>query len=367
MGRGAPDAMGRGAPDEMGRGAPVAMGLGAREMTDVLPIGSPARSHVSARDVATLARAVRVLAAFPRRSVTELGDIGSVELTWEAVDALGTESRGEVVFGLSRARGVGRLVIEEALAHRVIAVVLGGEAGRAAWLARLGLGERGIVAGIVASLLHALGASFSISLVAPHVAEVAEEAGVAIALAVTVVEVAGWARLEVPLAWLADAVPAGADPAHVGTLAIEVRVELARTRLAAAELAGVVPGHAIVFDNEPRLAFDVEEARAVSVAIGAHVARARLAENGCVTLEDVFQPAPAASAEIVVELGRLTMTGDEVVGLVPGAVLTLGRLGATPVALRVGEEIWAEGELVEVDGALGVRVTALSRPDLPMR
>jgi flagellar motor switch/type III secretory pathway protein FliN len=61
------------------------------------------------------------------------------------------------------------------------------------------------------------------------------------------------------------------------------------------------------------------------------------------------------------------MTGDEVVGLVPGAVLTLGQPGAAPVALRVGEEIWAEGELVDDDGALGVRVTARSRPGVPTR
>jgi type III secretion protein Q len=335
--------------------------------TDVLPTGSPERSRVSARDVATLVRAARVLAVFPRRSAIELGDVGSVGLTWQTVDALGPESRGEVAFALSHALGVGRLVIDEALAHRVVAVALGGEDRPGAALARLGLGERGVVAGIVASLLHALGAPFSISLVAPHVAEVAKEGGVAIALAVTVAHVAGWARLEVPSAWLASGVPAvvgGADPR---ALAFEVRVELARTRLAEAELAGVVPGDAIVFDGEPRFAFDACALRAVRVVIGAHASRAHLAENGCITLEDGFRPAPAAPLEVVAELGRLTMTGEEVVGLEPGAVLTLGRLGTAPVALRVGEEIWAEGELVDVDGALGVRVTARSPSGAPTR
>jgi len=38
-------------------------------------------------------------------------------------------------------------------------------------------------------------------------------------------------------------------------------------------------------------------------------------------------------------------------------VLAFGRVGASPVALRVGGEIWAEGELCDVDGELGVRVT----------
>ena len=65
----------------------------------------------------------------------------------------------------------------------------------------------------------------------------------------------------------------------------------------------------------------------------------------------------AAHIEVIAELGRLVLRGEEVAGLGPGSVLVLGRAGASPVALRVGDEIWAEGELVDVDGELGVRVT----------
>ena len=64
-------------------------------------------------------------------------------------------------------------------------------------------------------------------------------------------------------------------------------------------------------------------------------------------------------------MGRLRLRGAEVAGLGPGAVLTLGRVGASPVALRVGGEIWAVGELVDVDGELGVRVTSTRRSGLP--
>lgn len=73
----------------------------------------------------------------------------------------------------------------------------------------------------------------------------------------------------------------------------------------------------------------------------------------------------AAPVEVVAELGRVTLRGDEVAGLAPGSVLVFGRAGA--IALRVGDEIWAEGELVDVDGALGVRVTSVSRPGLADR
>jgi flagellar motor switch/type III secretory pathway protein FliN len=52
------------------------------------------------------------------------------------------------------------------------------------------------------------------------------------------------------------------------------------------------------------------------------------------------------------------------VALGPGAVPALGRAGAAPIVLRVGGEVWAEGELCDVDGALGVRVTATRRARL---
>ena len=75
----------------------------------------------------------------------------------------------------------------------------------------------------------------------------------------------------------------------------------------------------------------------------------------------------AAPIEVVAELGRFVLRGEEIAGLGPGAVLTLGRAGASPVALRVGDEIWAEGELVDVDGELGVRVTTARRSGSPDR
>ena len=64
----------------------------------------------------------------------------------------------------------------------------------------------------------------------------------------------------------------------------------------------------------------------------------------------------AAPIEVVAELGRITLRGEQVMGLAPGTVLTLGG-GRGSVSLRVGGEPWAEGEIVDVDGEFGVRVT----------
>jgi type III secretion protein Q len=76
---------------------------------------------------------------------------------------------------------------------------------------------------------------------------------------------------------------------------------------------------------------------------------------------DVTAVLAAAPVEVVAEVGRVVLRGDEVLGLGPGVVLSLGGPRVDQVTLRVGDQDWAEGELVEVDGALAVRVTRVVR------
>lgn len=63
--------------------------------------------------------------------------------------------------------------------------------------------------------------------------------------------------------------------------------------------------------------------------------------------------------EAVCELGRVTMTGRELLELRPGAVIPVGRPLAGPVDVTVGGRVVARGELVDVEGEIGVRVTQL--------
>ena len=70
----------------------------------------------------------------------------------------------------------------------------------------------------------------------------------------------------------------------------------------------------------------------------------------------------AAPIEVTAELARLTLRGEELLALAPGVVLTVAAERSRAVVLRAGGEIWAEGELVDVEGELGVRVTRLVRP-----
>ncbi len=62
---------------------------------------------------------------------------------------------------------------------------------------------------------------------------------------------------------------------------------------------------------------------------------------------------------VVVELGRVQLTADEVIRLRAGQLIELGRSPADPVDLVVNGKLLAKGELVEIEGALGVKLLNL--------
>lgn len=64
--------------------------------------------------------------------------------------------------------------------------------------------------------------------------------------------------------------------------------------------------------------------------------------------------------QIAVELGRVPMTAEEIVGLKVGHVIDLNRSAGEPLDLSVNGKVVARGELVEVDGNLGVRILSLA-------
>jgi len=63
------------------------------------------------------------------------------------------------------------------------------------------------------------------------------------------------------------------------------------------------------------------------------------------------------SMPVVVEIGRTTMTLQEVLQIGPGSVVQLERAIGEPVDLYVGDRRLAQGEIVVVDDQLGVRIT----------
>jgi flagellar motor switch/type III secretory pathway protein FliN len=335
-----------------------------------------ARPRETAREHDAAWVAARVLGSLPRTLDLTVGGFGLVTLTWEGYGA-SPALRGEsAAFALSRGRDEGRLALDAALAGRIVAVALGADATVGPSLGRLGPGARGIVAGFVAGVLHAAGAPLAVALAAPPAGGRVEGEGVVVSLRIGAAGATGWAALEVPRGWLEDAVGLPSEPRELAALAVDAAVELGRTSLTAGELSSVAPGDAVVFDGVPAL--DAPGPWGVRLVIGEHGAAATVTPDGAVVLAGSFWPvsAPADGAargrgdttaltalpiEVVAEVARVRLRGDELVALQPGRPLVVDGVRAGPVVLRVSGQPWAEGTLADVDGELAIRVTRLRR------
>ncbi len=94
------------------------------------------------------------------------------------------------------------------------------------------------------------------------------------------------------------------------------------------------------------------------VALGADVAVPPAPGNSPMTDPDKTVHAIALDAPIVVrvEVASVTLSAREWAALAPGDVLETGTPLTSPVVLRVAGQEVARGELVDVDGELGVRI-----------
>ena len=115
-----------------------------------------------------------------------------------------------------------------------------------------------------------------------------------------------------------------------------------------------IPG-AIVQAAEPfeELA-TVNSARSgiVEMAAAEAIASVHVPELPLATLYDLALP-------ISIELGRTSMTVQEVLQLGRGSVIELDRLAGEPVDIFVGDRRFAEGEVVVLGENFGVRITRI--------
>jgi type III secretion system YscQ/HrcQ family protein len=142
-------------------------------------------------------------------------------------------------------------------------------------------------------------------------------------------------------------------------------------------LAGLAGGDVVLFER-----CGVRDARGgpVTLRLGRGGFAARL-DGASVVIEEAYRLNPGAAnmeldsshkaaaaadqllrelpVEVVCELGRVTMSGKELLELRPGAVIPAGRPLAGPVDLTVGGRVVARGELVDVEGEIGVRITQM--------
>lgn len=163
-----------------------------------------------------------------------------------------------------------------------------------------------------------------------------------------------------------------------------LHVVAGQTELALSDWAGARVGDAILVDDawcRPSAEGWAGEAR-LRFAWGRSRWRARPAEDGSVltvtgwaceaeggtmtdheagegrpfTPEDVLAELPLA---LTVELGRIALTAQQALELQPGQTLLLGRRPGDPVELRAGAKLLARGDLVDVEGELGVRLVEI--------
>ena len=196
----------------------------------------------------------------------------------------------------------------------------------------------------------------------------------------------GSARLIVPDE-MALAAPAARSPsstlrrAHrLEPFTASLSLELARVQLAGARISSLEIGDVLAFDTP---APNVEQAVPAQLRVGRGaiggelrgdalyiISPFRLYDVADMTQEHTPRLSDEAAAdqllrelnvEIVCELGRVSMSGRELVELEPGAVVQIARPLSGPIDLTVGGRLVARGELVDVEGDLGVRLTEIVR------
>ncbi len=203
-------------------------------------------------------------------------------------------------------------------------------------------------------------------------------------LAVRVGGVRGRAALLVPRSLRAVAPPASV-PRWALALPVEHAVVAGSATLPAREIAAlaagdvIVPDHPLALDGAAlagivelvapaaRRAFRAElaagELRVVAVEPRAPVAsrwRERVTMNDTKELLDTMGETPVT---LSLELARFTLRLEDVAALAPGEVVRTGAAIGAAVTLRAGDRVVARGELVDVEGEVGVRIRELATGD----
>jgi type III secretion system YscQ/HrcQ family protein len=352
----------------------------------VQPLELCALPKASGEGLSMTRRAAAFLVGCSRVWEATVPPFGRVRIRWLGVSAATSPDDAQVTCALARDGREGRLVLDALVALQVVAAVLGLPAFRI--VRSLGAWERGILAATVASVLAATRSGVAVRL--------RSRGGVASALvrvdiAIDVGGLSTRASIDVPEDWIPRPPPGAIASAAVDQgLVVAMSVTIARTTLDAGDWAAAASGDAVVFDQYPPMAAGAP--CPVEIVCGGYRASAALRSDGrlevlrnftgvgadvpanrSMTRRDSMPTVPdddlgvsatvlaSAPIEVVAEIGRVEIRADELLGLRPGSILVLGALGPRSVDLRAGGGLWARGELVNVEGQLGVRLTELVR------
>ncbi|MBI5513730.1 MAG: FliM/FliN family flagellar motor switch protein [Deltaproteobacteria bacterium] len=163
---------------------------------------------------------------------------------------------------------------------------------------------------------------------------------------------------------------------RLGDLTLRFSVTIARDTLGARTVASLVPGDALLCDSVRWGGTGLTGTG--SVRLGAVELPVRL-DAGGVTVDGALAPCRRAlvvdepvtdpsertavlsslPVEVTVEIAQGAVTVGELAAWRPGAVVTLGTRLGEAVVVRAGGRLIARGELVDVEGEVGVRLTEL--------
>lgn len=353
-------------------------------------------TRAEARAQSDLARALGALGA--RSALADAGTVLGAEVRIEGagwtlamasahVDRIGESigfwvAQGPETVLVALAPGIARVVADRVVGGTGEDVALGPTP--------LSRGEAGLVGYVVARALARSGSSASL-VDAVSARRALEGWGARRVLVCSCTLVVGGQRGQASLAAPADALLRLAVPRAPRvdpTLPVRASIVIGDARLPRREVARLAKGDVVVPDTltlDPRLA-DTGRARLV-VARSARAFELELREGAFHVVRPTSLAAPRAPSswrprnkgapmsqpetdtlqsladvevELSIELARLEMPVTEVAALAPGVVVTTGRLVGERVALRAGERVLAWGELVDVEGEVGVRVTELA-------
>lgn len=177
-----------------------------------------------------------------------------------------------------------------------------------------------------------------------------------VALDLSVGEERGRGRLLVPAAAVAALRNAPELSEELAGCGVAGSLRDGTTSLSAEELAALAAGDVLLLDDGPR--------RAELVLPGGLSLRGSF-DCDHLHVEEIRMTETQAAYPITlaVEVARVTITLGELAQLEAGAALPLGVAKDGAVVLRAGERAVARGQLVEIDGALGVRVAEIG--DVP--
>jgi len=281
----------------------------------------------------------------------------TARLSATPVPAVAEAARGmaSVAIPLEGISTVATLEVEVAFVARVLQRMASGTALVPAALTETPA-ERALLDLAALVAVDAAGSVASLERLHPRVAMAGnpDPEALAVALDVSLGQERGRGRLLVPEAALRALSPSRSPdlPAAIAEVELVASFREGTISLSREDLGATASGDVLLLD---------EGARACSAVLPGGLALGGRLEDGFFHVQEIRMTETQASypLTLAVEIGRIVLTLGDLSRLEPGCALPLDLRRDGAVVLRAGERVIARGQLVEIGGAVGVRIAEL--------